>query len=190
MVTPVDSPVQSAEYPVEGPVRRHPRFDPLRRLPDRPRQRLRRGVYLIPSLFTLGNMFCGYLCVLFAIGGELAVAAPFIGLAFLLDGLDGRIARMTGTETPFGLELIRSPMSPSRRGACGVDHAACSPGRLGWAAGFIYVMVPRCGWPDSTSRPAPTWTSGITWACRVRGSRHSCLHGTFIRKSCTIRGWP
>jgi CDP-diacylglycerol--serine O-phosphatidyltransferase len=144
MVTPVDSPVQSAEYPVEGPVRRHPRFDPLRRLPDRPRQRLRRGVYLIPSLFTLGNMFCGYLCVLFAIGGELEVAALFIGLAFLLDGLDGRIARMTGTETPFGLEFdsLADVISFGVAPAVLTFMWGLQPlGRLGWAAGFIYVTA-------------------------------------------------
>ena len=72
---------------------------------DQQKPRLRRGVYLLPSLFTMGNMFCGYLCVLYAIRGEFAVAAPFIGVAVVLDMLDGRIARMTGTSTAFGVEF-------------------------------------------------------------------------------------
>src|SRR5438876_2555084 len=78
----------------------------LRREHDRPRRdRLRRGVYLLPSLFTMANMFCGYACVVYAMRGEFATAAPFIGIAIVLDMLDGRIARMTGTTSEFGLEF-------------------------------------------------------------------------------------
>src|SRR5439155_1725369 len=77
----------------------------LRRATDRPRRRFRRGVYLLPSLFTLGNMFCGYACVVYAMRGEYQTAAPFIGFAIALDMLDGRIARLTGTASAFGLEF-------------------------------------------------------------------------------------
>ena len=63
---------------------------------DPEQRRLRRGMYLLPSLFTLANMFCGYACVIFAMRGEFSTAAPFIGVAVVLDLLDGRIARMTG----------------------------------------------------------------------------------------------
>src|SRR5205809_595061 len=77
----------------------------LRRATDRPRQRFRRGVYVLPSLFTLGNMFCGYACVVYAMRGEYETAAPFIGLALVLDMLDGWIARLTGTASAFGLEF-------------------------------------------------------------------------------------
>src|SRR5689334_5246639 len=69
------------------------------------RQRSRRGVALLPSLFTMGNMFCGYACIVHAMRGDFETAAPFIGVAFLLDSLDGRIARLTGTTSAFGLEL-------------------------------------------------------------------------------------
>ena len=72
----------------------------------RPRaQRFRRGVYLLPSMFTMANMFCGYACIVHAMRGELATAALFIGFAFVLDMLDGRIARMTGTTSAFGVEF-------------------------------------------------------------------------------------
>src|SRR6266481_8254873 len=78
----------------------------LRRASDRPRRdRLRRGVYLLPSLLTMGNMFCGYACVVYAMRGEYETAAPFIGIAIVLDMLDGRIARMTGTASAFGVEF-------------------------------------------------------------------------------------
>src|SRR6266436_2659899 len=77
----------------------------LRRAAERPRRRFRRGVYLLPSLLTLGNLFCGYACVVYAMRGEYETAAPFIGFAIVLDMLDGRIARLTSTESDFGLEL-------------------------------------------------------------------------------------
>jgi CDP-diacylglycerol--serine O-phosphatidyltransferase len=78
---------------------------PLRRSTDHPGRRFRRGVYLLPSMFTIGNMFCGYACIVHAMRGEFHIAAPFIGFAMVLDMLDGRIARMTGTASDFGIEL-------------------------------------------------------------------------------------
>ena len=51
----------------------------LRRTTDRPRRRFQRGVYILPTLFTLGNMFCGYSCIVYAMRGEFETAAPFIG---------------------------------------------------------------------------------------------------------------
>src|SRR3984893_7777135 len=77
----------------------------LRRINDRPRRRFRRGVYLLPSLLTLGNMFCGYACVVYSMRGEYETAAPFIGFSIVLDMLDGRIARLTGTASAFGVEF-------------------------------------------------------------------------------------
>ncbi|RPJ78636.1 MAG: hypothetical protein EHM13_14365, partial [Acidobacteria bacterium] len=67
------------------PDRRARLLGPLGRPLVRPRRepRLRRGVYLLPSVFTLGNMFCGYLCVVQAMRGDYASAAPFIGLALV-----------------------------------------------------------------------------------------------------------
>src|SRR6476646_10397480 len=77
----------------------------LRKRHESPRRRFRRGVYLLPSLFTMGNMFCGYACIVYAMRGELETAAPFIGFAYVLDVLDGRVARMTGGESEFGLQF-------------------------------------------------------------------------------------
>ena len=77
----------------------------LRRSSDSAQNRLPRGVYLMPSLMTMGNMFCGYACVVYAMRGEYATAAPFIGFAVVLDMLDGRIARLTNTTSEFGVEV-------------------------------------------------------------------------------------
>ena len=77
---------------------------PLRRREDRPR-RFRRGVYLLPSLFTVANLFCGYACVVYATRADFDTAALFIGIAMVLDTLDGLIARLTNSSTAFGVQL-------------------------------------------------------------------------------------
>jgi CDP-diacylglycerol--serine O-phosphatidyltransferase len=108
------------------------------------RPRARRGVYLLPSLFTMGNMFCGYLCVLYAVRGEFSMAAPLIGVAVVLDMLDGRIARMTGTATAFGLEFdsLADVISFGIAPAVLTFMWGLQPlQRLGWAAGFIYLSA-------------------------------------------------
>ena len=60
----------------QGPLPRIRAFTPARRTGDRPARRFRRGVYLLPSMFTIGNMFCGYACVVYAMRGDLVTAAP------------------------------------------------------------------------------------------------------------------
>ncbi len=70
--------------------------------------RLRRGIFLLPSLFTVANLLCGYYAVVASlIGGadDFDRAAKAIGLAILFDSMDGRVARMTGTNTEFGVQL-------------------------------------------------------------------------------------
>jgi CDP-diacylglycerol---serine O-phosphatidyltransferase len=69
------------------------------------RERLRRGIYLLPSLFTTGNIFLGFWAVIRGLRGDFGHAALAIFAAALLDAIDGRIARMTGTESEFGKEL-------------------------------------------------------------------------------------
>jgi CDP-diacylglycerol---serine O-phosphatidyltransferase len=109
-----------------------------------PRRRFRRGVYLLPSLMTLGNLFCGYACIVYAMRGEYATAAPLVGIALVLDGLDGRIARMTGTASPFGLQfdsladMVSFGMAPAiLTFSWGLEPL----GRWGWAAGFVYMTA-------------------------------------------------
>ncbi len=103
---------------------------------------IRHGVSLLPSLFTLANLFCGWSCVVYAMRGDLETAAPFIGGAMVLDMLDGRIARMTGTTSEFGVQLdsladiISFGMAPA---VLAYAWGLRPLGRLGWAVGFLFV---------------------------------------------------
>ncbi len=70
--------------------------------------KLRRGIFLLPSLFTVGNLLCGYYAVVASLVGtrdDFDHAAKAIGFAILFDSLDGRVARMTGTNTEFGVQF-------------------------------------------------------------------------------------
>lgn len=84
---------------------------PRRRESDRPRGKLRKGMYILPSLFTTANIAAGFYAILQTVHGvsgeawHMDFAAKAIGFAVLFDGLDGRIARMTHTDSDFGREL-------------------------------------------------------------------------------------
>ena len=116
---------------------------PLRRREDQPR-RFRRGVYLLPSLFTVANLFCGYACVVFATRADFDTAALFIGIAMVLDTLDGLIARLTNSSTAFGVQLdsladvVSFGLAPA---ILAFTWGLWPLERLGWAAGFIYVTA-------------------------------------------------
>ncbi len=103
------------------------------------RRRLRKGMYLLPSLFTAGNIFLGFYAISQAIQGTLSdyhhfdIAAKLIGIAVLLDGLDGRIARMTGTTSDFGRELDS---------LADVITFGIAPALLAWAWGFHQISYP------------------------------------------------
>lgn len=114
------------------------------RRPQGRQPRVRRGVALLPSLFTMGNMFCGYACIVYSLRGDFETAAPFIGFSILLDMLDGRIARLTGTASAFGVELdsladaISFGVAPAIMSyAWGLEPL----GRLGMFSGFLFVSA-------------------------------------------------
>jgi len=92
----------------------------------------------------MANLFCGYACVVYAMRGEYETAAPFIGVAIVLDMLDGRIARLTGTSTDFGLQfdsladVISFGIAPA---ILSFGWGLAPLGRLGWAAGFVFVTA-------------------------------------------------
>lgn len=116
----------------------------FRRAGDRRQRQRSRGVSLLPSLFTLANMFCGYACVVYSMRGDYQTAAPLIGVAIVLDMLDGRIARLTGTASDFGLELdsladvISFGIAPA---ILSFGWGLAPLGRLGWAVGFLFVSA-------------------------------------------------
>jgi CDP-diacylglycerol---serine O-phosphatidyltransferase len=122
--------------------------DTYLRFPKRPQNRrptrVRRGVALLPSLFTMGNMFCGYSCIVYSLQHDFESAAPYIGVSILLDMLDGRIARLTGTSSEFGVQLdsladaISFGVAPAiMTYAWGLEAL----GRLGMVSGFLFVSA-------------------------------------------------
>jgi CDP-diacylglycerol---serine O-phosphatidyltransferase len=76
---------------------------PRRRIRDR--AQIHRSLSIVPSLFTIGNIFCGYYSVISSLRGNWDLAAILIGIGYILDGLDGRVARLTKTTSDFGLQL-------------------------------------------------------------------------------------
>jgi CDP-diacylglycerol--serine O-phosphatidyltransferase len=66
---------------------------------------IQRSLSIIPSLFTVGNIFCGYYAIISTLRGNWDYAAILIGVGYVLDGLDGRIARLTKTVSDFGVQL-------------------------------------------------------------------------------------
>ena len=104
----------------------------------RPRRRLNKGMYILPSLFTTANMALGFYAILEAMHASaidfwhLDNAAVAIGFAVLFDGLDGRIARMTGTSSEFGRELDS---------LADVITFGVAPAMLAWTWGF-HLMPP------------------------------------------------
>ncbi|WP_310447098.1 CDP-diacylglycerol--serine O-phosphatidyltransferase [Thiobacillus sp.] len=114
----------------------------LHRKAELPRTRMRdRGIYLLPNLFTTGALFAGFYAVVQAMNGRFEHAAVAIFIAMVLDGLDGRVARMTHTQSAFGAEYD----SLSDMVSFGVAPALViyvfalqSLGKIGWIAAFVY----------------------------------------------------
>jgi len=105
-------------------------------------QRLKRGIPLLPSLFTTGTLFCGYYSVIATLQGKYGPAALAIGIALVVDGLDGRIARLTNSESAFGeafdsiADVLAFGMAPA---ALMFSWALTDLERLGWMAAFFFL---------------------------------------------------
>ncbi|MFN3413714.1 MAG: CDP-alcohol phosphatidyltransferase family protein [Thermoanaerobaculum sp.] len=115
------------------------------RRPKKPsRESFRRGIFLLPSLFTVGNMLAGFASILHSIGGRLEQAGWLIFLAGILDGLDGRIARLTKSTSEFGKEydsladVVSFGVAPS---VLAFQWGLSGMGRLGWVAAFLLVVA-------------------------------------------------
>lgn len=103
----------------------------------------RRGIYLLPNLFTTAALFCGFFAIVQAMKGGFEAAAVAIFVAMVLDGLDGRVARMTRTQSAFGAEydslsdMVSFGVAPA---LVTYAWALKDLGRLGWIAAFIYCV--------------------------------------------------
>jgi len=101
----------------------------------------RRGIYVLPNLFTTAALFAGFFAIVQAMQGDFERAAMAIFIAMVLDGLDGRVARMTNTQSAFGAEYdsLSDMVSFGAAPALVVyEWALRDLGRLGWIAAFIY----------------------------------------------------
>lgn len=117
-------------------------FDDVEQLTDTGHKVRHRGVYLLPNLFTTGALFCGFYAVVSGMVGNFGHAAVAIFIAMLLDGMDGRVARMTNTQSAFGeqydslADMVSFGVAPALVMFSWVLHDL---GRWGWAAAFIYT---------------------------------------------------
>ncbi len=104
----------------------------------------RRGIYLLPNLFTTSALFCGFYAIVAAINARYEPAAIAIFVAMVLDGMDGRIARMTNTQSDFGVQydslsdLISFGLAPS---LVMYQWSLYGIGKLGWLAAFIFAAA-------------------------------------------------
>jgi CDP-diacylglycerol---serine O-phosphatidyltransferase len=131
-----------------------------RRAPNRSRK-LRRGIYILPSAFTVANILCGYYAILATLDGrpvDFDRAACAIGFAYLFDSMDGRVARMMGTESAFGREfdsladVVSFGLAPAFLAYAWAIRgytALISPEwlhlkELGWLIGFSFLVC--CAW--------------------------------------------
>ncbi len=106
------------------------------------RKVIRRGVYLLPNLLTLGALFAGFYAIIAGMSGNFNQAGWAILIAGVLDGLDGRIARLTRSQSAFGAEFdsLADMVSFGMAPALIMFSWAFEPlGRLGWAASFFYM---------------------------------------------------
>jgi len=108
--------------------------------PDHPRTK---AIYLLPNLLTTAGLFCGFFAIIAATQGKFEMAAMSVFIAMVFDGLDGRVARMTHTQSAFGVQydslsdVIAFGVAP----AIVVYLWALSgiEGRWGWIGAFVYV---------------------------------------------------
>jgi CDP-diacylglycerol--serine O-phosphatidyltransferase len=109
---------------------------------DKTSPKRRRGIYLLPNLFTTGCLFLGFFAIVSAMGQRFEAAAVAIFIAMIMDSLDGRVARLTNTESDFGAQydsladMISFGLAPS---LVMYEWSLSAMGKLGWLAAFIYA---------------------------------------------------
>lgn len=109
------------------------------------RDRMKKGIYVLPNLFTTANLFCGFYSAIASMKGMHELAAITILIAVVLDSLDGKVARMTRTTSRFGAEydslcdLVTFGVAPA---ILLYNWSLFSYGKFGWLAAFLFVV---CG---------------------------------------------
>ncbi len=144
----VDKPRHSRRKPLRVPrvarvARDYPESDaPVVSAPVPPGRPRSRGIYLLPNAFTTGNLFAGFFAIVQAMNNRFEIAAVAIFIAMVLDGLDGRVARLTGTQSAFGeqydsmSDMVSFGLAPA---LVVYEWSLRGMGKLGWLAAFVYV---------------------------------------------------
>lgn len=111
----------------------------------------RRGIYLLPNLLTTGTLFAGFYGIVAAVDGHYRLAAIAIFIAAILDGMDGRLARLTHTESEFGkqydslADMVAFGMAPAiivyQWGLGSLAEYGWAWGKLGWLGAFVYAVA-------------------------------------------------
>ncbi|MBB1059055.1 CDP-diacylglycerol--serine O-phosphatidyltransferase [Marilutibacter spongiae] len=114
--------------------------------PSRPRGR---GIYLLPNLFTTGGLFAGFYAIIAASQGHYSTACIAVFVAAILDGVDGRVARLTNTQSEFGVQydsladLISFGLAPAmvmyHWSLQTLKYDSMTAGKIGWIAAFLYA---------------------------------------------------
>src|SRR5690606_2859704 len=119
-----------------------------------PKARRGRGIYLLPNLLTTGGLFAGFFAIIAASQGRIEAACVAIFVAAILDGLDGRVARLTNTQSEFGVQYdsLADLVSFGMAAALVMYHWSLlamkldgnTLGKIGWRAAFLYAAcAPR-----------------------------------------------
>ncbi|OYV80075.1 MAG: CDP-diacylglycerol--serine O-phosphatidyltransferase [Ferrovum sp. 37-45-19] len=117
------------------------RAQPFKILSLKERAAQRRGIYLLPNLFTTAALFAGFFSIVQGMNGQFEMAAQAIFIAMVFDGLDGRVARLTHTQSAFGAEydslsdMVSFGAAPS---LVIYEWSLRGLGKLGWIAAFVY----------------------------------------------------
>ena len=142
-----------------------------------------KGIYLLPNLFTTAGLFAGFYAIVAAMGGRFEPAAIAVFIAMIMDGLDGRVARLTNAESDFGKEYdsLADMVSFGLAPALVVYVWSLSTlGKIGWLAAFVYAAAAalrlarfntRIGSIDKryfqglASPAAAGLVAGLVWMC-------------------------
>ena len=160
----------------------------------------RRGIYLLPNLLTTGALFSGFYSIVAAMNQHFGSAAIAIFVAMILDGMDGRIARLTNTQSAFGMQydslsdMVSFGLAPS---LVIYQWALFGMGKLGWLAAFVYTAcaslrlarfntqatsIDKRYFQGLPSPGAAAVLAGLVWF----GSSYGLIDGTTIGAMCFL----
>lgn len=152
-----------------------------------------KAIYLLPNLFTTAALFCGFYAVVAGMHGQFEAAAAAIFIAMILDGFDGRVARLIHGESEFGAQydsmsdLVAFGVAPA---LVSLSWALTDLGKVGWMAAFIYLagaalrlarfnamigVVDKKYFVGLASPPAAALVAGLVWLCAQEGVNSAAM---------------